>query len=77
MVVNWVPFTPETMPPIDNHKRFLVLNGLGSADRILCVGVHCQYGDNAPYIRFCGGEGGWKIPDYEQLHDMAWAMIDY
>lgn len=74
--MKWYPFTPETMPPIDNHKRFLHLHGTGKADRILGVGVHCQYNDNAPYIRVVGGDKGWEVLDDNDLTDDLWAPLD-
>ena len=74
--ISWTPFTPGTMPPIDNHRRFLVLYGLDPDDRILCVGKHVQYNGAAPYIRIIGGEGGWKELTEDQQHDAAWAPVE-
>ena len=77
MAGEWKRLAPGSMPPVDRHRRFLLMNGLDPADQIMCVAVRRQYGGKEPYILFIGGENGWDLLDEEQYPDCMWMEIPY
>ena len=76
-MAKWMKLEPGTMPPVRNDKRFLLIRGTDPDDRILCVAARVQYDGKDPYIRYIGGENGWRILPEEEYGECLWEDVAY
>ena len=66
-----------SMPPIDNHKRFLLWRDARSTDGgFATIAQRVQYNDNAPYIMYVKPFQGWKVLRPADYKDCLWTEIE-
>ena len=74
-LLTWIPLTPETMPPIDNSRFFLIWRGAHDYDGGLPVlAKRVQYGFDKAYIRYMT-PSGWKALNHYEMKACLWADI--
>lgn len=81
-MAEWKRLNKRNMPPIDNHRRFLLCRGYkDQADQIMDAAVRVQFDEKEPYIRYIGhignGEFGWRILPEKEYRDCLWQEIEY
>lgn len=73
--MEWKKLTTKTMPPVDNHKSFLLWLGLNEDGGFPVLAKRVQYNAPEPYIRYCTCNG-WKALGKEEYAECFWAAIE-
>ena len=73
----WKRLTPESMPPVDRYRSFLLCRAAFDPDeRMMSTARHMiYYGE--PRIVYMKGQEGWRVLEPDDWSDVLWQEIDY